>query len=67
MQLQPALFPHSRVAILSPTYSEHPHGWMQAGHAVRAVAPDGIDAAVDMNDILLLVQPNNPCGTLFPP
>jgi len=67
IQLLPALFPHSRVAILSPTYSEHPHGWMQAGHAVRAVAPDGVDAAVDTVDVLLLVQPNNPCGTLFPP
>lgn len=67
IQLLPALFPRSRVAILSPTYSEHPHGWTQAGHAVRAVAPAEVEAAVDHTDVLLLVQPNNPCGTLFPP
>lgn len=67
IQLLPSLFPHRRVAILSPTYSEHPHGWSQAGHAVRAVAPADIDAAVDQADVLLLVQPNNPCGTLFAP
>jgi cobalamin biosynthetic protein CobC len=67
IQLLPALFPHSRVAILSPTYNEHPHGWMQAGHTVRAVAPAEVESAVDTVDVLLLVQPNNPCGTLFPP
>lgn len=67
IQLLPVLFPHSRVAILSPTYNEHPHGWTQAGHSVRAVAPAEVEAAVDDADVLLLVQPNNPCGTLFPP
>lgn len=67
IQRLPALFPHSRVAILAPTYSEHSHGWMEAGHAVSAIAPGEIDAAVDTADVLLLVQPNNPCGTLFPP
>ena len=67
IQLLPLLFPRNRVAILSPTYSEHPHGWHQAGHQVRSVSADGIEAAVDSSDILLLVQPNTPTGNLFPP
>lgn len=66
IQRLPSLFPRSRVTLLAPTYNEHPHGWLRAGHAVRGVAPQEIDAAVDGSDVLLLVQPNNPCGTLFP-
>jgi cobalamin biosynthesis protein CobC len=65
IQALPALFARARVALLAPTYAEHPHAWTQAGHAVRHVAADGIDDAVDHSDVVLLVQPNNPDGTLF--
>ncbi|WP_240535053.1 threonine-phosphate decarboxylase CobD [Notoacmeibacter marinus] len=56
------LLPPSRAAILGPTYAEHERLCCQAGHRVQHVTmPDqlGEDAC-----IAIVVNPNNPTGTL---
>lgn len=59
LQTLPRFTPPSKVAILSPTYNEHPFCWSEAGHQVRLV-----ERFEDLNncDIAVLVNPNNPDG-----
>jgi cobalamin biosynthesis protein CobC len=64
IQALPGCFPAGRVVTLAPTYAEHPHAWRD--HRISALPAAGIDAAVGVADTLLLVQPNNPDGQLFP-
>ncbi len=71
IQLLPGLYQQcksaqrGRVAILSPSYSEHQHAWQQAGYAVEAVCSDNINAIIADIDILVIVNPNNPTGEQF--
>lgn len=65
IQALPRLRAQSRVAILSPGYTEHAHAWRRAGHDVVGVNAEGIDAAVDDVAVLVLMQPNNPTGATF--
>lgn len=60
IQLLPRLIPSTSVAVAGPTYAEHARCWALAGHQV-AMADDG-DAT-----ILVLVNPNNPDGRVWPP
>lgn len=64
IQALPRITPAGRVAILGPTYGEHARAWKAAGHEVTEIAAieDGADAA-----ILIVVNPNNPDGTIHPP
>ncbi len=55
----------SRVTLLTPTFSEHPYAWRDRNIACCDNC-DAIEARIDTTDILLLVNPNNPTGTLFP-
>ncbi len=55
-----------RVGVLAPTYAEHSHAWLRAGHAVEPLAPGDIDRCLDRFDVLVLVNPNNPTGGRFP-
>jgi len=59
IQLLPKLRPVGRIAVLSPTYTEHAYAWREAGHAVEEVVPDG-----DLSgyDAVVAVNPNNPDG-----
>ncbi|MGF9761295.1 threonine-phosphate decarboxylase CobD [Microvirga sp. 0TCS3.31] len=62
ISLLPHLRPHSRVAVLGPTYAEHAHSWRQAGHVVAEVSSlDRLDGA----DVVVIVNPNNPDGRLL--
>jgi cobalamin biosynthesis protein CobC len=59
IQTLPRLRPVGRVAVISPTYSEHARAWTAAGHDVHQVRP-GVDLAGF--DVVVVVNPNNPDG-----
>lgn len=65
IQALPGLFSPCRVGILSPAYAEHAAAWQGAGHHLQPLSAEGIEAAVDSLDVLLLVNPNNPTGKRF--
>lgn len=50
------------VAIVSPTFAEHPFAWRAAGAQIIAIEPDQAADAADRVDTLLLCNPNNPTG-----
>jgi len=62
IQLLPRLVPTSRVAVLGPTYEEHEACWARQGHDVQVV--DDISRTGDA-DVVVVVNPNNPTGTLL--
>ena len=67
IQALPQLRPHSRVAVVTPTYAEHAHQWRRARHDVREVRYAEVEAAVDNCDVLVLCNPNNPTGAIIAP
>ena len=54
--------PAKAIAIVWPTYVEHPLAWQAAGANVSTIEPHGAAAAADRVDALLLCNPNNPTG-----
>lgn len=67
IQALPRLRPHSRVAVLAPSYSEHMRGWESAGHDVTTLHREDIESAISGLDVLIMVNPNNPTGERFSP
>ncbi len=67
IQALPLLREPGRVGVLNPSYAEHAHAWRRAGHQVETLVVEGLDAALDRLDALVLVHPNNPTGVRFPP
>ena len=67
IQVLPRLRPSCRVGVLFPTYFEHINAWRIAGHTVRGVSSDEIEHVLDDLDVLVVVNPNNPTGTLIDP
>lgn len=65
IQTLPKLRQQSRVAILAPSYNEHAHAWLRAGHDVELVAVEDIAEIVDKVDVLVIVNPNNPTAATF--
>jgi L-threonine-O-3-phosphate decarboxylase len=59
IQLLPRLRPAGRVAVVSPAYAEHAHGWRQNGHEVHA---DALEGQIERFDVVVVVNPNNPTG-----
>jgi cobalamin biosynthesis protein CobC len=57
----------ARVVIAAPSYAEHVYRWTQAGHAVREVACDDLQQALDDCDVMLVCNPNNPTGAIVEP
>ena len=57
----------SRVGVLTPAYAEHAHAWQRCGHHVIALAAQEIDQAINILDVLVVVNPNNPTGQRFTP
>ena len=55
-----------RVGVLRDSYAEHAWQWQRHGHSVCLLLPEEVDAAVDGLDVLILVNPNNPTGQLWP-
>lgn len=66
IQTLPTLRTVSKVGIISPTYAEHEHNWKQAGHDVIKIAADDVDKYLDELDVLVVINPNNPTGKMFP-
>lgn len=65
IQALPALLPGARVAVLTPGYAEHAWAWRE--RAPRLCAAEALDDAIAHSDIVVLSNPNNPCGTRFAP
>lgn len=65
IQLLPRLRKHSRIGVLHPAYAEHAQAWRSAGHEITELTPHEISSAIERLDVLLLIQPNNPTGTVF--
>ena len=65
IQLLPRLRARCRVGVLTPAYAEHAHAWRSEGHDVTELSPAQIEATLHQLDVLVLIQPNNPTGTLF--
>ncbi len=66
IQTLPRLRPKSRVGLLHPAYAEHAANWQKAGHELTVVDEQNIDAQIGQLDVLILINPNNPTGTLWP-
>ena len=58
-QLLPAMTTRCRVAVLAPTYEEHPVAWRCLGHVVNEVGSLGQRPDAD---VVVVVNPNNPDG-----
>ena len=58
-QLLPAMRTRCRVAVLAPTYEEHPVAWRCLGHVVNEVGSLGQRPDAD---VVVVVNPNNPDG-----
>jgi len=67
IQALPRLRGPSRVAVSAPSYAEHAHHWGQHGHRLRQVAYAGLETAVDVSDVVVVVNPNNPTGETIAP
>ena len=67
IQALPRLRAPSRVAVSAPSYAEHAHHWCQHGHQLRQVAYAELEAAVDVSDVVVVVNPNNPTGETIAP
>ena len=65
IQWMPRLRPPSRVAVVGPTYCEHARAWASAGHSVDTIA-DIANAGPEF-DVIVVTNPNNPDGRIFPP
>jgi len=63
IQLLPRLAPAGKVAILSPTYGEYARAFRLAGLPLNEVTE--INDVTDGNDLVVVVNPNNPDGRLF--
>jgi len=67
IQALPRLRAPSRVVVSAPSYAEHAHHWGQHGHLLRQVAYAELEAAVDVSDVVVVVNPNNPTGETIAP
>lgn len=62
LEVLPHVIGSKSVAIVSPTYGEHAHVWRKAGASVQMVGePDATGS-----ETLLVVNPNNPDGRIWP-
>lgn len=68
LALLPFLRAPSRVAVTSPGYAEHGAAWSRAGHEVVPLSSAQLaGGAGTAFDVVVLVNPNDPDGTLFEP
>ncbi len=61
----PKMCSHSKVAVLAPSYNEHAHAWQRCGYDVDFIAADKIHTAIEIYDVVVVVNPNNPTGHRF--
>lgn len=67
IQALPRLRLPCRVGLLDTSYAEHRQAWARAGHQIVTLEGQGdIERKLPLLDVLVLVQPNNPTGVLYP-
>lgn len=66
IQALPRLRKPSRVAVSAPSYAEHAHHWAGHGHAMTLTPYQALGDAVTHNDVVVVVNPNNPTGAVVP-
>jgi cobalamin biosynthesis protein CobC len=66
LQLLPSLRAPCRVAMPLTMYQEHAHAWQRAGHQVQFFDQMPDDLLLQNTDVLLVCNPNNPTGYLYP-
>ncbi|MRW88183.1 threonine-phosphate decarboxylase [Pseudoduganella sp. FT26W] len=66
IQALPRLRKPSRVAVSAPSYAEHAHHWAGHGHTMTLTPYAELEAAVAHNDVIVVVNPNNPTGAVVP-
>ncbi|MGY6277344.1 threonine-phosphate decarboxylase CobD [Methylomonas sp. MgM2] len=66
IQTLPLLRPKSNVGVLHPAYAEHAANWLRARHRVTTIKETEIDSSLHELDVLIVINPNNPTGTLWP-
>ncbi|BAP41081.1 threonine-phosphate decarboxylase [Pseudomonas sp. StFLB209] len=59
--------PVGKVGVLSPCYAEHAHAWRKSGFLVREVLEREVEHFIDVFNVLVVVNPNNPTGRLIAP
>lgn len=67
IQALPMLRQPCRVGVPDPGYGEHAHAWRRYRHQVRSIPDVDIDQAISGLDVLIVINPNNPTGQVFPP
>jgi cobalamin biosynthetic protein CobC len=67
IQALPRLRSRSLVVVAAPAYAEHAHHWAQAGHAMREVRYEELEAAVADCEVMVICNPNNPTGATIAP
>lgn len=67
IQTLPLLRPVCRVGLMHPAYAEHAASWQKIGHQLQQVDIADIDSQLEKLDVLIIINPNNPTGTLYSP
>lgn len=68
LAMLPRLRAHARVGVIAPGYAEHGAAWARAGHEVVPLPASQLaGGAGTAFDVLVVINPNNPDGTYFPP
>ena len=65
--LRHAMRDRSRIVVSTPSYAEHAHQWRRAGHEVTECTYDLLNSTVDVADVVVLCNPNNPTGEIIAP
>jgi len=65
IQALPLLRKPGVTGLIAPSYAEHAHAWGKEKHSLCILQADEIEQKIHSLDNLILVNPNNPDGTLF--
>lgn len=65
IQMLPTLRSHAKVGVISPTYAEHEYNWKLAGHDVIQLSEAEVDEKLELLDVLVVINPNNPSGKII--
>jgi cobalamin biosynthetic protein CobC len=65
IQILPQLRSKSKVGILPLAYAEHGYSWKKAGHDIVELSEETIGDQLDLLDVLILINPNNPTAQRF--
>lgn len=67
IQALPRLRAAGKVIVAAPAYAEHAHSWAVAGHTVRELSYDRLQAELGQCEVMVVCNPNNPTGERIAP